>query len=222
MPRARSVGWIALLVLCALAGAEAGMRWLAGRGHAMSATHMGDPVLHHRLRPSIVTSVFNTEFRTSSLGLHDREYPARKPAGTFRVLLLGDSFTEGAGLALPATVAKQTESLLGAAGCRAPVEVVNGGVASYSPIVEYLFLGELLPKLEPDLVVLNFDMTDVHDDFIRTSLARLGPDGLPIAVPADRRRETALLMPPVRKPSFLRFLEPVEQWLNGMALYQSL
>jgi hypothetical protein len=206
-----------------LAAAEGILRWLASRaGVEMTATHMSDPVLHHRLRPNIRARVLAAEMRTSSLGLHDREYPPGKPAGVFRVLLLGDSMTEGGGLALEATVAKQAEAALNARGCRAPIEVVNGGVASYSPILEYLYLGVLAPILEPDLVVLNFDMTDVHDDFIRTASATLGPDGLPLAVRTDRRRETALFLTPIVKPPFLRFLDPVERGLGRLLLYQAL
>jgi hypothetical protein len=140
-----------LLVVLALAGAEAGMRFVASRGRTeMTATHMSDPVLHHRIRPNVTARVRGAEFRTSSLGLHDREYPAGKPAGVFRVLLLGDSMTEGGGLALEATMAKQAETMLNAGGCRSPVEVVNGGVASYSPILQYLYLKALAPALEPD------------------------------------------------------------------------
>jgi lysophospholipase L1-like esterase len=212
-----------LLVVLALAGAEAGMRYLAARGRPeVTATHASDPVLHHRTRPHVTARVRGVEFRTNSLGLHDREYPAQKPAGVFRILLLGDSMTEGGGLALEATVAKQAEAMLNAGACRSPVEVVNGGVASYSPILQYLFLDALAPSLEPDLVVVNFDMTDVHDDFIRTAVAKLRPDGLPVAVPPDRRLETALFLPPIPKPAFLRFLNPVERGLSRLLIYQAL
>ena len=211
-----------LLVVLAFAGAEAGLRFLASRGRTeMTATHMSDPVLHHRLRPNLTAQVRGVEFRTNSLGLHDREYPARKPAGVFRILLLGDSMTEGGGLALEATVAKQAESRLNAGGCRSPIEIVNGGVASYSPILEYLYLEALTPVFEPDLVVLNFDMTDVHDDLIRTAVASLGPDGLPVAVPSNRRLETAMFLPPLAKPPFLRFLDPLERGLSRLSIYQA-
>jgi hypothetical protein len=218
---ARRLLLLLLLLVLALSVAEVGLRVLAARGRpAVTATHIADPVLHHRLRPNIVARVRGVEFRTSSLGLHDREYPPGKPPGIFRILLLGDSFTEGAGLALEATMAKQAEALLNARGCRSPFEVVNGGVASYSPILEYLFLQKLAPTLEPDLVVLNFDMTDVHDDVIWTAVATLGPDGLPVAVPSDRRHETAQLLPPIAKPAFLRFLDPVERALSSVLIYQ--
>lgn len=178
--------------------------------------------MHHRLRASVTASVRGVEFQTNSLGLHDREYPKRKPKGVFRVLLLGDSFTEGGGLPLEATVAKQMEMMLNARDCGRPFEVVNGGTASYSPILEYLFLRDVGLGLEPDLVVLNFDMTDVHDDFIRTAVARLDPDGLPLSVPSDRRLEAALLLPPIAKPTALRFLDPVERRANRLIVYQRL
>jgi hypothetical protein len=211
-----------VVIVLTLAGVEVGLRVLASRGRPdMTATHMSDPVLHHRLRPSVTAKVRGVEFRTSSLGLHDREYPAQKPPGVFRILLLGDSFTEGGGLALEATVAKRAEALLNARECGRTFEVVNGGVASYSPILEYLFLGVLAPRLEPDLVVVNFDMTDVHDDFVRTVVAELGPDGLPLTVPSDRRREGAVFLLPIGKPAFLRFLDPLEQALSRSAVYQA-
>jgi SGNH hydrolase-like domain, acetyltransferase AlgX len=174
-----------------------------------------DPVLHHRGRPAVSTIVAGTPFSTNSLGLRDREYASPKPAGTFRILMLGDSYTEGGGLLLEQTIAKRSEAALNARGCGA-VDVVNAGTASYSPILEYLRLQRLGPVLQPDLVVLNFDMTDVHDDIVRTATAVLDARGLPVAVPSDPIRETALLLPPPP-----RWLGPVGRPLNRLALYQA-
>lgn len=178
-----------------------------------------DPLLHHRLRANFTGIVAGVPFQTNSLGLRDREYARPKPAGVFRILMLGDSFTEGGGLPLEDTVAKGVETRLGQRGCSAH-EVVNAGVPSYSPILEYLLLKELGPQLGADLVVLNFDMTDVHDDFIRTVLARLDADGLPVAVPPDRRTEAALLMPPLLNPGVLPWLEPPAARLRRLVLYE--
>lgn len=174
-----------------------------------------DPVLHHRARPGVSAIVGGTEFSTNSLGLRDREYASPKPPAIFRILMLGDSFTEGGGLTLEQTVAKRVERGLNAGGCGA-YEVVNAGVASYSPILEYLLLQRLAPVLQPDLVVVNFDMTDVHDDVIRTATATLDGRGLPLAVPGDPIRETAMLLPPPP-----RWLAPLGPRLNGLALYQA-
>ncbi|HEX2645816.1 MAG TPA: SGNH/GDSL hydrolase family protein, partial [Candidatus Dormibacteraeota bacterium] len=147
-------------------------------------------MLHHRLRKNLSRSVQGVPFTTNSLGLRDREYPPPRPDGVFRILMLGDSFTEGAGLPIDETVAKRSERLL-TTTCAGAYEVVNAGTGSYSPILEYLQLKHVGLALAPDLVVLNFDMTDVHDDYIRTLLATFDSAGLPLAVDPDRRREAA-------------------------------
>jgi hypothetical protein len=215
----RRLGLAAMLivsVVVALVLAEVGLRVVARRGQGAS-THRymtSDPVLHHRARAGLSVMVSGLPFVTNSLGLRDREPTSPKPPSIVRVVMLGDSFTEGAGLTAEQTVARRVEGTLNGRGC-GRYEVVNAGVASYSPILEYLLLQRLAPQLEPDLVVLNFDMTDVHDDVVRTATATLDPRGLPLAVPSDALRETALLLPP------LRWLGPLGPRVNGLALYQA-
>jgi lysophospholipase L1-like esterase len=202
-------------VALALGVAEVVLRAVARRAVTMK-THrymIGDPVLHHRARAGLTTSVSGVPFVTNSLGLRDREYAGPKPASVVRLLMLGDSFTEGAGLALEQTVARRVERALDGLRCGA-YEVVNAGVASYSPILELLQLRRLAPTLQPDVVVLNFDMTDVHDDLVRTETARLDARGLPTAVPPDPIRETALILPTPR------WLGAVGVGLNRLVLYQ--
>jgi lysophospholipase L1-like esterase len=198
--------------------AEVLLRALPERPHRYMTS---DPVLHHRLQPNATARVRGVELTTNSLGLRGGEVAARAPAGVIRILMLGDSFTEGGGLALEQTVGHQVEAMLNRP-CPHRFEVLNGGASSYSPILEYLFLERVGLPLHPALIVLNFDMTDVHDDLVRTGLARLDGRGLPLAVPSDRRRETALLLPPSPRPAFLRFLDPVEALVNRSRLYQSI
>ena len=212
---------LAVFVLLVVAvGTEIAMR-VVGRGSRGTKTHVGDPVLHHRLRASVRTTVLGVPFETNALGLRDREYGPDKPAGVTRILMLGDSFTEGGGLRLEQSVPKVVEAGLAERGCARRVEVVNAGVASYSPILEYVYLREHGLALTPDLVVLNFDMTDVHDDAVRTAIARLDARGLPIAVPSNRRRETAVLLSPLPKPAWLRGLDGAERAVNHLALWQA-
>ena len=222
MPSSPSRTALLILVTGSLAAglvlAEIVLRFLPERPHAYMTS---DPILHHRLLPNTTARVGGVELTTNSLGLRDREIAPQRPAGVFRILMLGDSFVEGRGLTLEQTVAKQVEGMLNHAPCAQRFEVINGGVSSYSPILEYLFLERVGLPLDPHLVVLNFDMTDVHDDLVRTGLARLSAQGLPLAVPSDRRKEGALLLPPFPKPAALRFLDPVESLLNRSKLYQS-
>ena len=219
MPRALASRVIAAAVglLFALVIIEVGLRLRSPGEHRYM---MSDALLHHRLKPNLRTRVGGVEFNTNSLGLRDREVTRPKPASVFRVLMLGDSFTEGAGLPIETTVAKRVEAAVNGHGCRTTVEVLNAGVASYSPILEYLQLKHVGLALQPDLVVLNFDMTDVHDDWVRTAVARLDGDGLPVAVPGERRLEAALLIPPVRKPAVFRVLDPIERAMNRLVAYQ--
>jgi hypothetical protein len=60
---------------------------------------------------------FAVEFRYNSLFFRERE-PGPKPAGTVRVVLLGDSFTEGQGVKDGDTTARRLEALLNASGGR--------------------------------------------------------------------------------------------------------
>src|SRR5204862_4136075 len=55
-------------------------------------------LLHHRLRPNFSGMIRGARFTTNSRGLRDREFAVPKPAGVFRIAVLGDSFTEGSGL----------------------------------------------------------------------------------------------------------------------------
>jgi hypothetical protein len=206
------IGLVLLGVVLALTASEAALRLLPAperKAHLVS-----DGVRHHRLRAGWQGTVQGVPYRTNALGLRDREVASPKPAGAVRVLMLGDSFTEGGGFADADTIPRRVEAAL-RASCPG-VQVINAGVASYSPILEYLLLKEVGAALGPDLVVLNLDMTDVHDDLIRTALAELDADGLPARVPSHRRRETALLLP----PAFPAAARPVEGALNRLALWQ--
>jgi hypothetical protein len=156
--------------------AEMGVRFYeAVRAPRKASLGIDDPIRHHRWRAHGRGQIRGIPYETNSLGLRDREYAETKPTGAVRILMLGDSFTEGWTLEFENVVVKQVERSL-ARRCRQPYEVINAGNASYSPLLEYLLLKEIGPRLKPDLVLLNFDMTDVHDDFVRkTATGSLSP-----------------------------------------------
>ncbi len=87
------------------------------------------------------------EYVINSAGFRDREYPLEKPAGTFRILLLGDSHTFGFGIPLEKHFSKILE------GYFARVEVLNMGVNGYGVDQELLLLREKGLAYQPDLVV---------------------------------------------------------------------
>ena len=97
---------------------------------------------------------FDISVQASRDGLRDRDY-GPKPAGTLRVLGLGDSFAFGWGVENEESVFKVLERSLNADGGR-PVEVVNGGVPGFGTYEALQLLQTVGLRYEPDLVVLAF------------------------------------------------------------------
>jgi lysophospholipase L1-like esterase len=147
-----------------------------------------DAVVHHRLRPQarslMASNEFSAEIATNSWGLRG---PEPRADAARRVLLLGDSFTQGEGVDARDSFVARLEARLDEA-LPVPVEVINGGTDSYAPILSYLRYKNELRRLEPDVVVLNLDMSDLLQEQYYRSRARFGDDGEPLAVP-NRRLE---------------------------------
>ena len=97
-------------------------------------------------------------YRINEHGFRGADFAAQKPEGTFRVMLLGDSFTFGEGVRLEDTFAVQLEGKLREA--RPEVEVLNLGVSSWNTQDEYIYLNRVGYKFDPDLVVVVFVLND--------------------------------------------------------------
>jgi hypothetical protein len=102
-------------------------------------------------------------FVTNSRGFRDeREFAYAKPAGTLRVLALGDSHTQGYEVAQDATFSAVLERALRARGIDA--EVINTGVSGFSNAEALAFLENEGYRYEPDVVVLGFFANDFEDN----------------------------------------------------------
>lgn len=144
----------ALMVLLLLVLAEIVLR-LAGFGQV--EIYEPDPLLYWRLQPNqqCFTKVNHEPVRINSHGTRGPEFAVPKPAGTFRVLMLGDSRTFGWGLPEEATYARLVEQgLREKAPAGRPVEVINAGVNAWSYSQMLVFLRERALAWEPDAVVL--------------------------------------------------------------------
>jgi len=103
------------------------------------------------------------KFVTNSRGLRDvREFPYEKPAGTLRVLALGDSHTQGYEVRQEATYAAVLERALNANGFKA--EVLNAGVSGFSTAEALAYLEAEGHRYQPDVVVLGFFANDYEDN----------------------------------------------------------
>ena len=98
---------------------------------------------------------FVVPIRINSHGLRDVEHSWEKPAGTTRVLVLGDSFVEALHVPLEATAGRQLETRLNA-GRERRFEVISAGVSGYGTAAESIFFDKDLQRYQPDVVILAF------------------------------------------------------------------
>lgn len=103
------------------------------------------------------------EFVTNAQGFRDtRDFAYEKPAGTLRVLVLGDSHTQGYEARQDHTFSAVLERYLRQRGVRA--EVLNTGVSGFSTAEELAFLENEGHRYQPDYVVLGLFANDYEDN----------------------------------------------------------
>ena len=109
------------------------------------------------------TDEWDIVYNINNLGLRNAEI-GDITRGSFRILILGDSFVQGHGVETSDSFVKVLEKKLNLTHSNLSYEVVNAGVFGYSPLVEYLYLYNRGLELKPDFVVLAFSLTDFWED----------------------------------------------------------
>ena len=127
-----------------------------------------DSVFHHTLSRNIDFDQAEWgrhyyTIHTNSLGFKDREVrniPLK--SSKTRILLIGDSFTEGVGTEFRDTFAGILQQTL----AQKDIEVLNAAVSSYSPIIYFRKTQYLLETvgLEFDHLVVFIDLSDMEDE----------------------------------------------------------
>lgn len=112
---------------------------------------------------SSVEGEFNEIAHINNLGYRGNDFELTKKNGVPRILMIGDSFTFGVGCTDDETIAACLQKDLAQQHINA--QVINAGVGHTGPLVQYLNLKTIHLKLEPDLVILLFDFTDLADDW---------------------------------------------------------
>jgi hypothetical protein len=134
-------------------------------------------VYHHDLEKNaavdgLVWGSYRYNIRTNSLGFKDavvRDISLQSP--TPRMLFIGDSFTEGIGHSYEDTFVGLVDDALEPKGW----DVLNAGVASYSPLIYWKKIEYLLDQgLQVDRVVVCIDISDAEDDAVYYGLSKDG------------------------------------------------
>jgi len=125
--------------------------------------HRYDAEIRYVLAPSQQGWIDDGWLTINSLGFRGREVVTPKPAGHFRVAVIGDSVTLGWGVGDTETFSAQLEQLLHSRFPDRALDVVNLGVGGYDTRQEVVLLQRYLARLEPDMVLVGFYSNDVPD-----------------------------------------------------------
>jgi lysophospholipase L1-like esterase len=117
-------------------------------------------------------SQYGHDVTFNSVGMRDREHPVAKPPGVFRILLLGDSFTEALQVPFEASLPSLLEAL-GTKESGRPVEVINAGVSGWGTDDELRYLSTYGLKYQPDLVVVAMTLHNDISDNLRQEWHRI-------------------------------------------------
>lgn len=152
-------------VLSCLLGAVLVEVWVRARWDARRGTpgfYLSDPARGQRLRPGYDGWFAGVPVRINSLGFRDtRDYTLAKPAGTFRIIVLGDSVTFGHGTLNETTYPYLLEQRLKEWRPDVAWEVWNLGVPGYNTRDELAYLKEVGQRYAPDLVIVGFYPNDL-------------------------------------------------------------
>lgn len=140
-----------------------------------------EPSWYHVRDPDTVTTLhlpeFDYEIRTNSLGFRDIEHPLEKPENEFRILAIGDSFTEGWGARFEFTWLNDLRRALDEKFTGVTFRTMCAGSSGSDPFFGYRNLEDRLLPYRPDLVLLVVNDTDILDVVVRGGHERFLADG---------------------------------------------
>ena len=114
------------------------------------------PGIVYELKPNLDTYHKLVELKTNSAGLRDKEYSLTKPEDTFRVAVIGDSFTMADGVAIKDTFHSVLEERLNDEQGDISYQFINFGVSGYY-LTQYLeVMKHKAKEYDPDLIILGF------------------------------------------------------------------
>lgn len=135
--------------------------FLRATGYSTPMWYEPHDALGWSLRPG-ASGTFTTEgraeVRVNSAGFRDREHPLEKPPATYRIAVLGDSYSEAMQVPLEEAYWAQLPARLAGCGFQPgrEVAVLNFGVAGFGTAQQLVMLETVAQRYRPDLVLLQF------------------------------------------------------------------
>jgi hypothetical protein len=114
-----------------------------------------EPSLVYEYKPDLEVFFKGVHFRTNSRGMRDREYALVKSPGTFRVAVIGSSFTLPVGVEIEDAFHSLLEQRCSRERAPAPCEFLNFAVGMHGPSQFLAMLEHRALAFEPDLVLVS-------------------------------------------------------------------
>ncbi|HSV43949.1 MAG TPA: SGNH/GDSL hydrolase family protein [Candidatus Bathyarchaeia archaeon] len=112
------------------------------------------PEIIYELKPNLDAYHIMVPLKTNSQGLRDKEYTLDKPPHTFRVAVIGDSFTMPEGVALENAFHTLLEDRYNRESSGTLYEFINFGVAGYDPRQYLATLKHRALAYQPDFILI--------------------------------------------------------------------
>ncbi len=120
------------------------------------------------------TDEFHILIRFNNFGLHAPVYTLEKPAGVFRIVIVGDSFPQAMQVRYEDAFPQHLEKLL-SQRLGHPVQIINLSVDAYGTDRELLLYALVGWQFQPDLVLLSvYTGNDIQDNQIDLETRRYG------------------------------------------------
>ena len=121
------------------------------------------PYEHWTMRPNLRGRFF----RTNSLGLRGEKTTIEKPAGRFRIAVLGGSAAWGLGATSDEnTFCGQLQACLRQQHPKRDIEVLNAAQIGYVSAQELIYFQRVIWRMQPDVVLLFDGYNDINADFM--------------------------------------------------------
>ena len=158
--------------------------------------------------------------QVNSVGMHDREHQAAKPEGVYRIVVLGDSYSEAKQVPIDSTYWFLLPDHLARCGFQAgkTAEVLNFSVSGYGTAQELILLQVLAARYQPDLVLLQF--TGSNDVKNNSRSLEPGKHRPFFVLNADGRLELDDSF--ASQPSFRRVVSPAWRAYRDLSSYSRL
>lgn len=126
---------------------------------------------------NLVTPEYNYVRKVNRELLSDTNHPVKKRKNEYRIIGLGDSFTEGDGAHADSTWLKALDRKISRDNSQSKFTFMNAGISGSDVFFEYILLKKKLLKYEPDLVLLALNNSDISDVVIRGGMKRFIENG---------------------------------------------